>query len=80
MGQLTETTENSDTSLLLHLDELPVLEEKTVKFSGRCEAVRQLGGSRSSEWPANIFRCKLLFWIRRSETPRPRFAKGTSSR
>jgi hypothetical protein len=44
MGQLTETTENSDTSLLLHLDELPVLEEKTVKFSGRCEAVRQLGG------------------------------------
>ncbi|MBV7550329.1 hypothetical protein KW849_29040 [Pseudomonas sp. PDM26] len=43
-GQLTETSEKSDTSLLLYLDELPELVEKTVKFSGRCEAVRQLGG------------------------------------
>jgi len=42
IGQLTETPENSDTSLLLHLDELPELVEKTVKFSGRCEVVRQL--------------------------------------
>lgn len=44
MDQLTQTPENSDTSLLLHLDELPELVEKIVKFSGRCEAVRQLGG------------------------------------
>ena len=42
IGQLTETPENSDTSLLLHLDELPELVEKTAKFSGRCEVVRQL--------------------------------------
>lgn len=45
MDQFTETAENSgDTSLLLHLDELPERTSQTVKFSGRCEAVRQLGG------------------------------------
>ena len=42
--QLTEIPEETDTSLLLHLDELPELVERVVRFSGRCEAVRQLGG------------------------------------
>lgn len=44
MGQFTETAKNSEASLLLHLDELPDRTEQTVKFSGRCEVVRQLGG------------------------------------
>lgn len=44
IGEVIETSESSDTSLLLHLDELPELLEKTVKYSGRCEVVRQLGG------------------------------------
>lgn len=39
MDQFTETAENSDISLLLHLDELPERTSQTVKFSGRCEAV-----------------------------------------
>lgn len=42
--KLTEIAHNNEAPQLLHLDELFQRADQTVTFTGRCEAIRQLGG------------------------------------